>query len=215
LNVRSEDLATPARIRHVALARFGTDGYAGSSVRTIAADAGVSPALILHHFGSKEGLREACDEHVFRFFQAMLARVAETDPTESMTHFEGFTDESMTLMRYLMRQASEDSPRANAFVAEIIELTKESMAAQTAKGFVKPTADPDMRAAVLVMLRLGPLLFAGAMEEATGSDVLEPDGLRRMYRATIEILSSGIYTSDHGELLAKYDATAERDTRDH
>lgn len=213
--MRSEDLATPARIRHVALARFGTDGYAGTSVRTIAADAGVSPALILHHFGSKEGLREACDEHVFQFFQNMLGRVGETRPTESMTQFEGFTDESMTLMRYLMRQASEDSPRANAFIAQIIELTKDSMAAQTRKGFVKPSGDPDMRAAVLVMLRLGPLLFSGAMEEATGADVLHPEGLRRMYRSTIELLTQGLYTSDaephEGALLDLYDSITEGD----
>lgn len=209
--MRSADLAAPERIRHAALARFAEEGYAASSVRTIAADAGVSPALILHHFGSKEGLRAACDEFVFAFFKDMLGRVAQAEPAQSMAQFEGFTDEAMLLMRYLMRQVSEDSPRANSFVAGIVELTKESMAAQTARGFVKPTDDPDMRAAVLVMLRLGPLLFAGAMQEATGADVTHPDGLRRMYRTTIEILASGIYT-DSGELLAIYDARTQGET---
>lgn len=58
------DLTARARIRDAALARFGADGIAGASLRAIAADAGVSPALVVHHFGSKEGLRRACDEHV-------------------------------------------------------------------------------------------------------------------------------------------------------
>jgi hypothetical protein len=48
--------------------------------------------------------------------------------------------DSMDLMRYLLRQASEDSPRANSLVAEIIDLTKRSMASQTAKGYVRPSA---------------------------------------------------------------------------
>lgn len=197
----------------MALAHFGTDGYAATSVRTIATDAAVSPALILHHFGSKEGLRQACDDYVFGFFKDMLSRVGQTEPTESMAGFQGFTDESMSLMRYLMRQVSEDSPRANSFVADIVELTKESMAGQVERGFVKPTDDPDMRAAVLVMLRLGPLLFAGAMQQATGADVMHPDGLRRMYRTTIEILTSGIYTPEavphEGALLDIYDSITE------
>lgn len=212
LNVRSADPAQ-SRILDVALRRFGTDGFAGTSVRTIAKDADVSPALILHHYGSKDGLRAACDDHVFTFFQDMLSR--QGDPTESMSGFEGFTDESMTLVRYLMRQASEDSPHANQLIASIIDLTKQTMAAQTTAGHVRPSDDPDMRAAVLVMLRLGPLLFSGAMLQATGADVLDPDGLRRMYRSTIEILESGIYTHEAGTLLDLYDATTERDTRDH
>lgn len=210
--MRSAQDPAEDRILSAALQHFGTDGFAGTSVRTLAKDAGVSPALILHHYGSKDGLREACDEHVFTFFQQMLLR--QGDPTQTMGQFEGFTDESMTLMRYLMRQASEDSPRANSLIASIIELTKQTMAAQTRAGYAKPSDDPDMRAAVLVMLRLGPLLFSGAMQQATGADVLHPDGLRRMYRTTIEILEHGIYTHEAGTLLDLYDATTERDSRD-
>ncbi len=61
----SEDLTTRARIRDAAVLRFGREGF-GASVRTVAADAGVSPGLVIHHFGSKDGLRAACDEYVLR-----------------------------------------------------------------------------------------------------------------------------------------------------
>ena len=216
LNVHSEaDLTATARIRAAALERFGTDGYAGTSVRSIAADAGVSPALVLHHFGSKEGLRKACDEYVFDFFRGMLKRAEDRQPTEAMSHFTGVTDDAPPMLRYLMKQASEDSPRANALVADIVEITKDSLEASTAKGYTRPSADPDMRAAILVMLRLGPLLLSGAVQQATGADVLSPDGLRRMYRSTIEIIESGIYTREgvphEGALLELYDAnTKER-----
>ncbi len=44
---------------------FGTEGFA-ASVRAVATRAEVSRGLLNHHFGSKDGLRAACDEHVLR-----------------------------------------------------------------------------------------------------------------------------------------------------
>jgi AcrR family transcriptional regulator len=40
--------------------RFSADGYAATTVRSIADDAGVNAALISRYFASKEGLFEAC-----------------------------------------------------------------------------------------------------------------------------------------------------------
>jgi AcrR family transcriptional regulator len=47
---------TRADILDVARRRFLTDGYDRVTVRSIAAEAGVDPALISYHFGSKKGL---------------------------------------------------------------------------------------------------------------------------------------------------------------
>src|SRR5690606_106203 len=49
----SADLTMRARIRDAAIDRFGRSGF-DASVRTIAADAGVSAASIIKHYGSKE-----------------------------------------------------------------------------------------------------------------------------------------------------------------
>lgn len=45
-----------AAIRDAAVRLFAANGYAGTSVRDIAGDAGVDPALVIRHFGSKEQL---------------------------------------------------------------------------------------------------------------------------------------------------------------
>jgi len=47
---------TKEAIRAAAARLFPVDGYAGTSVRDIAAEAGVDPALVIRHFGSKEKL---------------------------------------------------------------------------------------------------------------------------------------------------------------
>src|SRR5687768_10927277 len=47
---------TRAGVLTVARERFATQGYAGTSVRAVAAEAGVDPALVHHYFGTKDDL---------------------------------------------------------------------------------------------------------------------------------------------------------------
>ena len=63
------DLTARATVRDCAIAVFARDGFA-ASVRTIAEAAGVSPGLVIHHFGSKDGLRAECDDHVLELTRA-------------------------------------------------------------------------------------------------------------------------------------------------
>ncbi|WP_322028883.1 helix-turn-helix domain-containing protein [Paraburkholderia sp. J76] len=55
---------------------FGTRGYDATSVREIARESGVDPALLAHHFGSKESLWEAMVEQIAEHAQPMIAATA-------------------------------------------------------------------------------------------------------------------------------------------
>src|ERR1700748_889356 len=59
----SDDRTAVARIRDAAIEQWGEHGVKGG-LRSIAEAAGVSAALVIHHFGSKEGLRKACDDYI-------------------------------------------------------------------------------------------------------------------------------------------------------
>jgi AcrR family transcriptional regulator len=48
--------ATKAGILDAARERFAAEGYERATIRTIAADAGIDPALVMRYFGSKEQL---------------------------------------------------------------------------------------------------------------------------------------------------------------
>ena len=54
--------ATKATILGSARARFAAGGYERATIRSIAADAKVDPALVMRYFGSKEGLFAAAAE---------------------------------------------------------------------------------------------------------------------------------------------------------
>jgi AcrR family transcriptional regulator len=56
---RPGDSGTREAILAAAKQAFNTQGYGATSLRAVARTAGVDPALILHFFGSKDGLFEA------------------------------------------------------------------------------------------------------------------------------------------------------------
>ncbi len=57
---RRGDSGSREAILDAARVRFGTAGYESATIRAIAADAGVDPALVHHFFGTKERLFVAC-----------------------------------------------------------------------------------------------------------------------------------------------------------
>lgn len=61
---------------------FGTRGYDATSVREIARESGVDPALLAHHFGSKESLWEAVVEQIAEHAQPMIAATAALRSSE-------------------------------------------------------------------------------------------------------------------------------------
>ncbi len=62
---RRGSTATREAILEAAAGRFASSGYAGAGVREIAADAGVTAALVNRYFGSKEGLFTEVIEQAF------------------------------------------------------------------------------------------------------------------------------------------------------
>lgn len=86
-------------ILRVAARRFAQAGYDATSLRGIAADAGVDAAVVLHFFGSKDGLFQAAVGWPFDPSGA-LAEIAErgSEPiaTSLARTFFGFWDEPTT-----------------------------------------------------------------------------------------------------------------------
>ena len=79
MNMSSDpaDLTAAAAIRIAAMELFAERGYADVTIRQIAAAAGVSPALVIHHYGSKDKLRAVLDERVAAFLESMLADLGQ------------------------------------------------------------------------------------------------------------------------------------------
>ena len=149
------DLTARARIRDAAIARFAADGFA-ASVRTIAADAGVSPGLLGHHYGSKDGLRAACDEHVLA--QLRDAETTSLNGPADMLATLGQVEEFAPLVGYLLQTLVSGGELATTFLDRMTADAERGLAEAVAGGTIKPSRDPAARAAHLVDVGIGALL---------------------------------------------------------
>lgn len=133
IDIRLADLTGRARIRHAALHLFAAEGYAGTSLRAIAHGAGVSLALISHHFGSKHQLRDAIDAWVLATFEkAAREASARAGAAVDDTACRAFADTVGELLgsraeirAYLRRMAVVDAtPNGAALMASLLALVR-------------------------------------------------------------------------------------------
>jgi AcrR family transcriptional regulator len=195
---RPDDRTTTARIRDAAIARFGDVGFEKATVRDIAADAGVSPGLVLHHFGSKAGLREACDEYVVAEFARSRIEAVESGTTDPFAAMAGVQQEQH-LMRYFLQGLRDNSPAASRLFAASFEETLRLMELSIEQGVIRPTENLHDVTAVLLAWQFGGLLVQEHVARVlgVGSDVAEM--MPRYAWASLEVLTHGVFADTRYE----------------
>lgn len=188
-------LTARARIRDSALLLFGRDGYDGTSVRAVASEAGVSPGLIIHHFGSKDGLRRECDEHVVR----IIAEKAELETKPTASVIQELIAEVPAFgptIDYLARMLVDGSPGAERLFKQLFEETRAIYREGVRTGSMNPSSDEDILAMLLLTSGLAPLLLRHQLTRLFGADYLSPGFLHRMMLPTLEFYTDGLYADD-------------------
>ena len=153
-----DDLTTRARIRDAAVVRFGREGF-GASVRSVAADAGVSPGLVIHHFGSKEGLRLACDEYVLRISREAKRRSIVTGGPGGIVAELAAIQEYAPLAAYLAQALLAGGDLARTLLDQAIADAEAYLAEGVEAGRLRPSRDPKARARFLAYTGAGAFLL--------------------------------------------------------
>ncbi|GAA3012448.1 TetR/AcrR family transcriptional regulator [Streptosporangium longisporum] len=204
------DLTARARIGNAALELFGSEGVNRVSIRAIAAKAGVSPALVVHHFGSKEGLRAACDHYVIS-----LVRGDPDDPVDlaDTSGLAAMLEAAEPVRRYLARAFLDGTEQAAALFDEIVETTAAWLQQGSDEGWVRPAADARARAALYVTWLLAPLAFGEHLSRVLDvADLHHTDATLRYSRTAVDMLTHGVF-SDERMLSAWDGAATKRGTR--
>ena len=192
--MNAEDLTARARIRDAAIRLFTERGMEKTSILDIAKAAGVSGGLIRHHFGSKDGLREACDHHVFdellRFKEEALAK-GHADPGFVPT----FDARQLLFRRYLGRAMVDGSEAAAAQFVEIVDSTEQYFAAA---GLDLP--DARAVAAALAAMTGGLMILQDHVARALGEEPGTHEAMLRMMSGAAHIFTHSMATP---ELLDK------------
>lgn len=187
-----EDLTGRARIRDAAIALFAERGFAGASLRDIAEAAQVSAGLVRHHFGSKDGLRQACDTYVLAFLRRGAADGVVAGQVADADFVAALHRTAPQVQRYLARALTDGSPAGAALFDEIVAITEQALAARPASR----GTDLRARAAVLTAMKLGITVLHEHVSRALGADALAPGTWPRVTGALLDVVSPDLVETD-------------------
>jgi AcrR family transcriptional regulator len=190
--MRSADLTAAARIRDAAIDQFGRHGF-GVGLRAIAEAAGVSAALVIHHFGSKEGLRKACDDFVAEEIRSTKSDAMQSkDPASWLGQLAEIEDYA-PLTGYVVRSLQSGGELAMTLWQRMIDNADQYFAEGVRAGTIKESRDPYARARYLAITSGGGLLLYFQMHEnPTDLRAVLRDYARDMVLPALEIYTEGL-----------------------
>jgi AcrR family transcriptional regulator len=208
-------MTATARIRDAAIKQWGQHGF-NVGLRAIAEAAGVSAALVIHHFGSKEGLRKACDHYIAEEVRtAKSESLRSADPATwfaQMAEIESYAP----MMRYLVRSMQSGTELAKTFWRRMLENAEEYLDEGVRAGTLKPSRDPKARAKYLGLTGGGGfLLYLQMHDNPTDMAAVLHDYGEEMVLPALEVYTEGLMTDStmYDAFLAQREAQQEQAKR--
>jgi TetR/AcrR family transcriptional regulator, regulator of cefoperazone and chloramphenicol sensitivity len=211
VNMRSlpDDRTARAVIRDEALRLFAVSGPDAVTIRDVARAAGVSPALVVRHYQSKDGLRGAVDDHVARVLEAVLAEMAPGpagggpfDPAA----LPGLADAVIRHLpagspvpAYLGRMLIAGGPAAVALFGRLHAASERTLRELARLGLAASGGDPPVRAAFLLVNDLAVLILRPRLADVLGVDPLSAAGMRRWGAEALSIYRDGLAAPPAGQ----------------
>ena len=195
--VQDSDLSTRTKIREAALSLFGSEGFA-VSVRAIADTAGCSPGLVIHHFGNKDGLREAVDQSVMDTLLHSFSGIPSELPTDELSRtmgdvFSEVIGASPVVRRYVRRSLLEATPASQTIFDELLALVNASLSQLEQAGGLRGSSSPQWRPYQLLFVLLGTLLLEPSVQNHFDKPLYEADLRRERTAANYDLLSNGMF----------------------
>ncbi len=204
------DLTRRARIRAAALELFAARGFEKTSIKSIAEASGVSPALVIHHYGSKSELRRQCDDDVITRILNNRVAAAEVPSPSLVQELLAAVDASRPEFAYVARMIIEPGEAGDELFARLVESTHRNLAEGREAGSITPASDPEVTALIVTVFGLSQFLLRERSSQVLGGDPLSTAGANRLTIPTLELLTDGLY-ADRSLLTAARAAMTQPD----
>lgn len=196
------DLTARARIRDAALHRFASEGIAEAKLKDIAAEAGVSIPLITHHFGTKDGLRLACDEYLADVILQQKTEGLSAEPKDAITQLRE-TFSGGPLMAYFARTLADGSPHTAALIDRLVEDALAYSRLGVEQGVVNDHPRLEEFIKLLTLWQLGLFTMSPHVRRHLGLDMLDDastDDLLKLSMLAGELLNSNLIKVDYAAI---------------
>lgn len=220
--VTVDDVPASDRILHAAISLYGEHGFDGVTLKQIAEQAGVSTPLILHHFGSKAGLRAACDRHVAEEFQRTKTESVRQATPIPRNRFVELMQQNRHLVKYLLRAFLAGGPEMDELFDRLVEDSLHYMAEAEAIGLMYPSRNRRDRAVVMLLFSFGALMLHEQVRRQFGASLVDddPEDVLPYVAAVMELYTQPVFNAELYEQLMNQAApqpthdTEERRTHD-
>ena len=187
-------MTTVARIRDAAIELFGSRGF-DVGVRAIAEAAGVSPGLVIHHFGSKDGLRKACDDYVAEEIRSEKSQAIRSTDAATWLAQVAAIESYAPMMAYLVRSMQTGGELARHLWQTMIHNVESYLDDGVRAGTIRPSRDPAARAKYLAMAGGGAfLLYIQLHDNPTDLRAVLRDYSEDMMMPALEVFTEGLLT---------------------
>lgn len=184
-------------IVHAAVLRFARDGF-DAPLRGIAADAGVSAALVMKRFGSKDGLRKEADALVLEWIRAAKADNIEAASSGQLLTTLADNDAYAPMLVYVMHSVMEGGRVGRDFIEQLIADAERYTADGVERGLIRPSRDENARVRYLVMSSVGAFFLSLLLRPADDASDLAAVSRRLQEESTLpllELFTEGLFTS--------------------
>ncbi|ODT89715.1 TetR/AcrR family transcriptional regulator [Phenylobacterium sp. SCN 70-31] len=186
------------RLVRTAFVLFAEKGFDSVTVRDIAAASSVSVGLINHHFGSKDGLREAVDEFFIAQFEDAITGAATQelsttlDPAEVIDAWiERHADDWPTIVAYFRRALLEESDWGFSLFQRFYGFVQATVMRMDAAGQIAPDVDRLWLPFLMMYLEIGTMVFDPYIKRVLGRSGYDRDLWQRRHRAYMSLIRRG------------------------
>ncbi|OBK50376.1 TetR/AcrR family transcriptional regulator [Mycobacterium sp. 1081908.1] len=183
------------RILTAALKTFAAHGTEATSLRTIAAAAGVSLGLVQHHFVTKANLIQAVDDHVTAVLTASLATAASApadDPVADIAdRVTSLLVDHGDVVDYLCRALVDATPTGSRVFDTLVTVAGGHWEQLQQQGLTKPGLDPVWMTLNPLVLVLGMFLLRTQLNRHLPEALTSRTQVQRWRDATEQIIADG------------------------
>jgi AcrR family transcriptional regulator len=192
-----EEHSSVERIRTAALRSFATHGTSATSLRMVAAAAGVSVGLVQHHFENKAGLIKAVDDHVLGLVIAAIAPPVPGPPADSIAEMGNrvtrIVAEHPDIVDYLGHALIDGSPLGTTIFDTLAAFGIARWKQRDERAETRPHTDITWAALNALVLPLGTIILRGHIERHLPERFSSPASLERWQDSVNTLLREGLF----------------------
>lgn len=188
LNMRSA-IDSKERLIEVAAGVFAREGFSGTSLRMIAVEAGVSAALLVHHFGSKQKLIEETIAVTLGEWMAEKDHLIELPLSEALGQWPQTAEGGKQKLAFFKQVMLAGGKPAQLLLERMQQETKPRLAAMGAAGSMRSLEDLETGSLLMAIYGLAPLLMSDTIKKILGGDITDGAIAEKLAKSSMELFA--------------------------